>query len=269
MNAVELIRAGKLSEARASLVQDVKGAPADLESRILLFKVLSFLGEWDKARLHLEAIEAQTPTKGGDLSQYKNLIVAERQREEVRLHKRAPEFLSEPPQYLSEFLAARAELASGKGDLFASLLPRLEQQFISVSGTVQGVPFTGLADLDATLLPFLEVFIHDRYLWFPFTSLRELSVFPPASLLDLLWSRARIVTWDGLTTECILPVLYPGSCSNADDQVRLGRMTEWETVGGYCRGVGHHLLMVGEEEKGLLELGEVLFNFAGAEEDNG
>jgi type VI secretion system protein ImpE len=264
MIAADLIRAGKLSEARATLVQGVRDEPGNLELRLLLFKVLSFLGEWDKARLHLETV-AVTGAGRPEIPLCLNLLAAEREREEVRLHRRLPEFLTAPPDYLAEFLEARAGLSKGEGERLASLLPVLEQRLGLLSGTVEGVPFDGFIDLDATLLPFLEVFIHDRYLWFPLTSLRELSVQAPASLLDLLWTPARIVTWDGVTTDCVLPALYPGSWSHASEEVRMGRRTEWEATGGYGRGAGQHLFLVGEEEKGLLELREVVFNFGDRE----
>jgi type VI secretion system protein ImpE len=262
MNAIELLRAGKLTDARASLAQAVKEAPSDHESRALLFKVLAFLGEWDKAELHLDILAQSSAGRTGELQLYKKLVAAERQREEVRLHRQVPDFMTEAPGYLGNFLAAREEIARGHGEQLTAVLPVIEDALFGVAGRANGVPFQGVADADVTLLPFLEVFVHDRYLWFPFTSLRELSVQRPVSFLDLLWSRGRIVTWEGLTSECVLPVLYPGSWEHENELVRLGRMTDWGDLGaGYKRGFGQHLFLVGEEAKGLLELGEVQFKF--------
>ncbi|UFS70720.1 tetratricopeptide repeat protein [Geomonas sp. RF6] len=260
MNAVELIREGRLAEARTRLAEDLRGAPADPELRALLFKVLAFAGEWDKALKHLDMLELQCRGTLPQVEPYRSLVAAERARAEVQAGRRVPDFLSDPPVYLQDFLAARQALAAGDPAPLAALLPVLEESLGSLSGTFNGEPFGGVLDPDATLIPFLEVFIHDQYLWFPFSAIRELTLEPPATLLDLLWTPARLVTWDGLTTECILPVLYPGSAGHADDAVRLGRRTEWqELCGSFCRGFGQHLFLFGDEEKGILEIREVVF----------
>ena len=64
MEAKELIRAGRLSEARKLLTEEVKKLPGDLSKRTLLFQVLAFSGEWGKAQSHLEIIANQDSRKG-------------------------------------------------------------------------------------------------------------------------------------------------------------------------------------------------------------
>ena len=51
MDSKELIKKGQLGEARAALVNEVKNRPGDPASRTLLFQVLLFCGEWEKANL--------------------------------------------------------------------------------------------------------------------------------------------------------------------------------------------------------------------------
>ncbi len=63
MTAKELIRAGRLSEARSVLIEEVKSAPKDVGKRTLLFQVLAMGGEWDKAMRHLDMISTQDPTR--------------------------------------------------------------------------------------------------------------------------------------------------------------------------------------------------------------
>ncbi|HAA04476.1 MAG TPA: virulence protein SciE type, partial [Syntrophobacteraceae bacterium] len=46
MEPKELIRAGRLTEARTLLTEAVKASPADMGLRTLLFQVLVFFGEW-------------------------------------------------------------------------------------------------------------------------------------------------------------------------------------------------------------------------------
>jgi type VI secretion system protein ImpE len=59
MNSKDLIKAGRLSDARKQLTEEVKAKPGDSGRRTLLFQVLAFYGEWDKAERHLDAIGTQ------------------------------------------------------------------------------------------------------------------------------------------------------------------------------------------------------------------
>lgn len=261
MNPIDLIREGKLSEARTAITERVKNSPSDQKSRTLLFQVLAYSGEWDKVEKHLEILITQSPQTATGVLVYRNLVAAERARHEVAASRQTPDFMADPPPYLGGLLEARKALSDGEVALFTKLMGKVEKQVPDVTGQANGVPFAGFLECDATLTGMLEVFVHDRYLWFPISSVRELSVQQPKTLLETLWVPARIVTWDGLTTDCFLPVLYPGSAAHENDQVRMGRMTDWIDLGKGCyRGVGQHLFQLGSEEKGLLELREVTFN---------
>jgi type VI secretion system protein ImpE len=112
----------------------------------------------------------------------------------------------------------------------------------------------------------LEAFVHERYVWLPLETLRELTVAAPRTLLDLLWIPALITTWSGLTLNCYLPVLYPESHREEDDRLKLGRMTDWiDLGGGCCRGIGQHVFQVGEEDISLLEIQTIAFDPTDAE----
>jgi len=261
MNSADLIRDGKLSEARENLVSRIKAAPGDTKARTLLFQVLAFYGEWDKVARHLDLLMSQLPEAATGTLLYRNLVSAEKSRQEVAAGRQTPDFMTDPPSFLSVLLEAKKLLAAGDAATTSSLLDMVEEQLQEISGQAQSGPFSGFSECDATLTGILEVFVHDRYIWFPLASIRELSVQQPKTLLETLWAQGRIVTWGGLTTECFLPVLYPGSSAFESDQVRMGRMTDWIDLGnGNYRGVGQHLFMVGDQEKSLLELGEITFN---------
>lgn len=262
MNAKELIKAGQLSEARQQLVEAVRDRPGDPAARTLLFQVLCYCGEWDKADRHLEAIAAADPGREAGVLGFRNLIRAEKERLAVLEAGGCASFLTEPPAYLGLYVAARAKLAEKKADEAAALLTDLERRVPALAGTVNGSPFAGFRDTDSLLAPFLEVMAHERYLWVPFESLRELSITPPKTLLDLLWVSAQVTTWEGYAMNCYLPVLYPGSSSQQDERIRLGRLTDWLSLGnGLARGVGQHVFEVGGRDMAILELGEVTFNF--------
>lgn len=83
---------------------------------------------------------------------------------------------------------------------------------------------------------------------------------PPKRLRDLLWAPARVQATDGTVGQVFLLVLYAGSSQHQNDQVKLGRMTDWREMGeDVYLAAGAHLLLVDGEEKALLELRSVDF----------
>ncbi len=258
----ELIKSGNLGEARAVLVDRVKNSPADDAGRTLLLQVLCFLGEWEKARRHVEVLSGMGNATPG-LSVIGDLIAAEQERQKASEHNKPASFLTDPPDYLSTFISMREHLTRGDAGKAEELFRCVEQLRPEVSGTLDGNPFRGISDTDTFLFPFLEAFVHGRYLWFPFEALRQLSISPPARLHDMLWIPASIVTWEGLSVNCFLPVLYPGSYAHQDERVRMGHVTVWASVGGpFVRGAGQHVFVAGEEDIPLLNIRELTFDFA-------
>ncbi len=269
MNSKDLVRAGRLSEAREQLSREVKSSPADLGKRTLLFQVLSFCGEWGKAEKHLDAVAVQDSSKETGVQVYKNLLHAEKERREVSKLDRRPSFLPETPPYVEMYFAAWKEVMGKKLKEAEELFGQIDAQLPTLSGTVDGRSFTGFKDTDTFLSLFLEAIVHERYIWVPFESIKELSISSPKTLFDLLWIPARIMTGEGLSLSCYLPVLYPDSFLHEDERVKLGRMTDWLPLGGpYSKGLGQHVFGVGEEEKSILEMREVLFQVPGSKENN-
>ena len=269
MTVIELIKSGKLTEARQQLVAAVRDKPGDTAARTLLFQVLCYCGEWDKADRHLEAIAAQDVSREAGVLDYRNLIRAEKERLAVMEKGCSASFLTEPPTYLDLFCAARTKVAEQKADEAKDLFRRVDAAKPDITGSVNGSPFSGFCDTDTLLAPFLEVMAHDQYLWVPFESLRELSITPPKTLLDLLWVSAHVTTWEGYAMNCYLPALYPGSFRHEDERIKLGRMTDWISLGGsLARGVGQHVYAVGEQDMAILEIRDVTFNFPGMKTDD-
>jgi type VI secretion system protein ImpE len=260
MDPKELIKAGRLPEARKHLVEEVKSSPSDLGKRTLLFQVLSFYGEWAKADKHLEAMASQDAKRETGIQIYRNLVLAEKKRTEVIKREARPSFFPYTPSYLEAYLTAWEKLEEKKAREAEKIFNRIDKSRPLISGTLNGKEFVGFEDTDAFLSFFLEAFIYERYVWIPFESIRELQISSPKTLLDLLWIEAHVTTWDGLGINCHLPVLYPESFLHEDDRVKLGRMTDWIPLGGpFSKGVGQHIYQVGDEEIAVLELKEVLF----------
>lgn len=261
MDVKELIRSGRLSDARKQLVEEVKSSPADVGKRTLLFQVLALCGEWDKADRHLDAIVVQDASTETGVQVYKNLIHAEKERIEVFKRMRYPSLLTKAPSYFEMYFAAWDALLKKDIEGAQKLYDQIEVS--PLSGTINGKTFSGFSDMDSLLSLFIEVIVHERYVWIPCESLRELSITPPKSLFDLLWTTVHITTWEGLNLNCYMPVLYPESFLHEDERIKMGRMTDWIPLGGpFYRGSGQHVFQVGEEEMALLEIRDVVFEFS-------
>ena len=260
MDSKDIIKAGRLSEAREQLIEEVKSSPADLSKRTLLVQVLSFCGEWDKAERHLDVIAAQDSSRDTGVQVYKNLIQAERVRVEVIKRNCRPSFLSKTPPYLEMYFSAQEKLFGGKIEEANDLFRQIDTQRPGISGTINGKSFTGFKDTDTFVSSFLEAIVNEKYIWMPFESLKEIFISPPKTLFDCLWIAARVTTWEGLSISCYLPVLYVDSYHHNDDRIKLGRMTDWTSLGGtFSKGAGQRIFQISEEEVPVLEIREVLF----------
>lgn len=266
MTAKELMQAGRLAEARQVLIEEVKAAPADAGRRTLLFQVLSQLGEWDKALKHLDMISTQEPARAIGVQTYLNALKAEQERLKVLALAQTPSVLPEAPAYFGAYLQYLGALKDKQFERARALITEIDAARPPIAGTLNGQPFEGCADTDARLYAFLEAFVHERYVWIPFEAIRELIVHPPQSSLDLIWVTASITTWEGLSMNCCLPVVYPESFREQDDRIKMGRLTDWLPLGaGLSRGVGQHVYQVGEGETALLEIKEANFMLADGE----
>lgn len=269
MNAKDLIKTGQLSAARNELIGAVKSSPQDLNSRTLLFQVLAFCGEWEKARRHLEIIADQDTSRETGVNTYLSLIETEAERLEVFRYKQTPSFLPAAPAYAELYESMRQRLADSEFNEAISIINQIKDLIPEISGVLNGNPFVGFSNTDTQLSFFLEAFVHERYVWLPFEALRELSMSEPKTMLDLLWASARLTTRDGLTLNCFLPVLYPDSFRHQDDRLKMGRMTDWTDLGpGLNQGVGQHVFQVGEEDIGILEIREAVIKTSEPEKDD-
>src|SRR5207245_7805029 len=125
-----------------------------------------------------------------------------------------------------------------------------------VSGTCDGQPFDGLRDLDDLIAPFFEVLTGTgKYYWIPLQRVESVEFQAPARPRDLLWRSGHLILRDGPESEVFFPVLYAGSAAHHDDQVRLGRTTEWRGEAGIpIRGFGQRMFLVGDQDRTILEL---------------
>ena len=141
-----------------------------------------------------------------------------------------------------------------------ALLEQAQHAQASLRGNLEGQPFTAWRDGDDVLAPFLEVIVHDKYVWLPFEQIKHLHITTPKRLRDLLWVPAILEAHAGPVGEVFLPVLYPDSHQHADERVKLGRMTDWTDRGeGVILGAGQHLFFIDGQDRGILAVHDTEF----------
>ena len=261
MNAKELLDAGRLAALVELLNQEVRAHPTDAKLRTFLFEALCFAGDYQRAHRQLDALEGLNAQLESRIAIYRNLLAAEQSRLAVASESQLPVFLLEPPAFASLFLAALHRLREGNAaDARALLMEGMELQ-PAASGKNDGQQFTDFSDADPFLGPFLEVFVNERYVWVPFVQIKGFKIETPKHLRDLLWVPATLDIVGRPSGRVLLPVLYSGSFRHPDEQVRLGRATEWDDVGeNLVRGRGQRMFLVGDGEKPILQCREIEFD---------
>src|SRR5580692_1237111 len=230
MNARELFQAGKLNEAVQALGAEVRDNPADVRRRTFLFELLCFQGEYDRAEKHLHVLADATPDARVGAMLYFSALHAERVRQDVFRNKEYPSVPAIP---------------NARG------------------GTVNGTPFETLEDADPRVGARLEVFAAGAYLWIPLAHVDSIEMEAPKRLRDLLWIPALVRTGPAFKGtelgEVLLPVLAPFSSQRSDDNIRLGRATEWAEVDGQAVPFGQRVFDVDGEEVPILEIRKIEF----------
>lgn len=230
MRARELFLAGRLGEAIEALGVELRSDPTDVRRRTFLFELLCFAGEYERAGKQLEVLaRGDVDTEAGAWI-LRSALHAERIRQEM----------------------------------FAThTLPATGRPPSPVSGTLNGRPFASLVDADPRVGARLELFAAGEYQWIPLELVASVRMEEPRRLRDLLWASARVAPGQGYRGgdlgELLIPALAPLTWQHPDDQVRLGRATEWVTLGDESEPVpmGQKLLLVDGEEIPFLEIREL------------
>ena len=263
-DAKGLLDAGQLGAAIEEVTRAVKAHPADMTQRTFLFELLCFAGEWDRAEKQLDAIGHQNVKAEVGVQVYRNNIKAERERRRLFADGLQPHFLTEPPPYVDLHLAAINRLREGNFSEARQMLDRAEEERPALAGTFNGKRFGDFRDWDDLVGPVLELIVKDQYTWLPFEQIRRLEISAPKRLRDLLWASGRIESADGTIGEVCLPALYAGSSERPNDQIRLGRMTDWKRLSDDLSiAVGLHLFLVDGEDKPIFEARSVELDKAG------
>ncbi len=224
-----LYAAGQLGAAIEALGVELRNFPADAQRRTFLFELLTFAGDWARAQKQLDVLAKNGHMAEAGTMLYRSAIEAERVREHM----------------------------FDTGDFPTTTAPS------PVSGTLNGEPFSSIEDADPRLGARLEVIAGGRYLWIPFAHLASLSMPAPARLRDLHWAPAQLRTGPSVADkelgEILLPALSVGAWRHAEDEIRLGRATDWEDLpSGDFAPVGQKLLRVDDRLVPLVDVRELV-----------
>lgn len=262
MTASELYQAGRLREAIQAALDEVKQHPTDVTRRFFLSELLCFGGDFARADRQLEVINQQSTDVALRVNLLRHIIHAELARQEFYTAGRLPEFLAEPSPSLQCRLRASIELRENHPDEAVKLLQESEELRPRPTGLCDGERFDDFRELDDLIAGVFEVLTSTgKYYWIPIERVEQLEFQPPRRACDLLWREARMVVSNGPDGVVYLPTTYASGNADVDDQLRLGRGTDWvgdeHTV---MRGRGLRMFLVGEQAKSLMELKELRFD---------
>jgi protein involved in temperature-dependent protein secretion len=62
-----------------------------------------------------------------------------------------------------------------------------------------------------------------------------------------------------------MPVVYPETFLGSDEQAKMGRLTDWASLGGgLSKGVGQHVYAIGGEDTAILDIRSLTFELMDA-----
>ena len=261
--AKELFDEGQLQEAIQVVSQEVKSKPSEMRPRIFLFELLCFAGEFDRAESQLDVIGHQSAQAELGVQVYRNNLNAERDRLRLFSDGFAPHFLAEQPVYVDLLLRAINQLRAGQNEEVRLLLDQAEEERPALSGELNGRQFLDFRDCDDLIASVLELIVHDKYTWVPFEQIKRLEISAPKQLRDLMWAPARVEGIDGTVGEVFIPALYARSSEHPNDQVKLGRMTDWTQVNEVLQlPAGLRLFIADGRDEAMFEARSVEFDLA-------
>jgi type VI secretion system protein ImpE len=253
VNADALFKEGRLQEAIDAQLKAVKANPADHGKRIFLFELLVFAGDLERARKQIELVEYGELEVDAAVMGYRKLLDAELTRRKLFEEGTAPRFFGEAPEHVHWRLDALACLREGRTADALARLEKADEAVAALRGQLNDKPFDSLRDYDDVLGTVLEVLARDAYYWVPLEQIASLTMSAPRFPRDVIWLPASLEMKSGEAGQVFLPALYFDSHSHADEQIKLGRATDW-TGGddGPVRGAGSRIFRSGDQDVPLV-----------------
>lgn len=250
-----LLKQAKLQDALGIIQSKVRAEPACVAHRVLLFQVLSLLGQWERAETQLRTLEELDRETLSLSRAYRQAILCETFRREVFQGTRTPLVLGDPLEWLAWLLEALRLNATSHHAEAKALRDRAFEAAPATQGRIDGQSFAWIADADMRLGPVLEALVDGKYYWIPFMRLRRIVIEAPTDLRDLVWLPATLTFATGGENVALLPTRYVGSEASDDDLIKLARRTDWQDLGHETyTGRGQRMLATDTGEFPILDI---------------
>jgi len=263
MNEVKtLLAANDLDGAIQAAVNQVKSKPTDMTARTFLFELLIFAGEFERAEKQLDVLGQQDANAMIGTQIYRQCIAAERVRQKVFTADAVPQFITAKPPYVGLLLDAIRALRNGNLAEAREKLDQSENDRPANAGKINDTgEFEDFRDYNDLTASVLEVFLKGEYVWLPLENVKKIKITKPQSLRDMCWTQATIESIDGTNGEVHLPTLYVNSFKVSDNEIRLGKATDWVDAGeDIFVGTGTRLFWLDGKAQPLAEIEKVEFN---------
>ncbi|MFM7127746.1 MAG: type VI secretion system accessory protein TagJ [bacterium] len=230
---------GRLAEAVEAQLGWVRDHPMDVGARLFLIELFSFSGEWDRAERQLGTLLTNQAEADVGVQLYLKCLASERKRARAMEGGQPPDVLGK----VTEAMQWRMEALKHKGQARAEAIAKavgLEQAAEAARPfQLNGQSFVAARDGDDLLGPVLEVFAQGEYFWVDISQVQLISAEKPKYPRDLIWLPARL-EMENDAGNVLLPLIYAGSSGLSDQELRLGRATDWQSEGesGLLRGQG-------------------------------
>jgi type VI secretion system protein ImpE len=255
------VRQGRLDEALAALQAVIRKAPAEAKHRVLLFQLLSLMGDWERAMTQLNVVGDLDSKALPMVQTYRAALLCEQLRAEVFAGKRTPLLFGEPARWAALLVQSLMVAAQGQSAEADKLHSEAFDLAPTSAGKIDNQPFAWLADADTRLGPILEAIVDGKYYWIPLTNLSAVKIEKPADLRDLAWIPAYLTLANGGEVVALIPTRYPGSEASGDPAIRMARKTEWVPgKGGTSSGLGLRMLATDHGDYPLLEVRSIAFD---------
>lgn len=230
-DAKALLDAGKLAEAIQATLNHVRTKPTDITARIFLFELSCFSGDWERAEKQLDVVANQDVNAMIGTLIFKQNFHAERDRLSVFNDGMIPECLMLPPKYVEDLVVASTHIREGRISEARKLIDNVEESRSVFKCKVNGEDSSDFRDFNDLTMCVFEVMVKESYTWLPFEHIDKITFMPAKSLRDMYWIQAEVEMTNGTAGEMFFPALYVESFKNADDEIRLGKVTDWKEVG--------------------------------------
>ena len=202
-------------------------------------------------KLSMRSSSANAATSSAQSSSRK----AERDRMKYFSDGLKPEFMTQSYPYVDDLLTANNRVREGNIAEARELLDKVEEERPAFACTVNGEEFSDFRDYNDLTMCVFEVIHKDMYVWLPFEDILKIEFTKPNSLRDLYWLQGQVELRNGSNGEIFFPTLYSGTWKSENDQVRLGRMTDWRDLGNdLFVGEGIKLFWMDGKDKSILDI---------------